>query len=1212
MIMKPLPHSARRHSMIALAASCLAGMAQAPKAEPLLVDDRGFISRVEFDGNEAFSDGVLRRALAIDMTVLLASHPAAELSGYLAAISKQLTAGYRHEGFPDATAEAAVAPHAAGGPVVVHIHEGRRYVMGDIRIEGTRELSPEKLRNKLMGESGTDSEQLLVDLIRGIMNENASALPKDPAKEPAEPAAEIPEERAEPAMDPLVLLKSRLSGSSSTTADWTPGKPLDFSQKENDPFLEEVQGHLATLGRPLTVAHTSIEKRADGKADLLIRIEKEGPPALTGRIRVIGGSAHTAEEITAAAGLSGGQPFTPGLIDHAMVALWNSGRFFPFAIDLEPRDKDAGEIDISIQVREIPGVPRLDAKLPPEQEAAQRFIRMLNDWGASGTGNDLVLRGSKAHGLDFHLGISSRDGMVIKANAPDKDIRVHGALTANGIGLDLTTHGRDEKIRLPLPLNRVIAQVQILPTIDDEKQALSIWASAGLSPLGSPRSRPFFQFVVTPAMPLIKPEYFRLEGDRFVDFVQKGETWIRLDMTTGMPVEDKTSLLGFQQGMVAEQQKTMSEDSGPSGGVAGVHAWLATAATYLPVIAEANGADMNKLQPMVRWLRLSAALSKPSLLQPFAGIWEKWNAEPEHGKSFFIPTDTEKVSEEVLRSGNASLLVGLGVVSLSESLAPPDSWVSKFSRELLFIQCGSTQYTAATMERLLADPTMGPIGCYLASQLLPEDQTTIANRFLQKALKQATANGFRKDWRLLLDAPMGFGETLNEVCTALAAITAEDEKEITKLLDPAQSRWFHGFLTHLRQRPGKEEFSSWISPQMDALWDHLLNGDFRKRIEQQIKPPPDPKEVIAMVNGQAVPRVWVSTVTASFPGTIEDVLPSSKPDRAKPWTRKPALAAAIRLTLLSPWMKTAHPDKLDQFIRQITAEKAAKLAGDTDTDWIATFGMTRRQLGLLIGAAWQVDQLRKEIPEPDEDSLEKWWNQQAKRLGRSGHVHSLRMKTPGDTAQDAAYATELVRESSNLLHEGLPFIALMAASNLDEECGLVANCNKETLPIDLKSEVFRKVISLQPGEVTPVIMMGDIRWVAMLMAWNETPSPELGEIRDQVTAAWKDEQFRSLVSERLATLEKSAVVDLLDQAAEAEMEKHESVFQQLLKTSPQSPVARLGIFWQLVLKKDPGAAKALDELTTGESLGEAALDELAKALEDRELPDLAARCRASR
>ena len=1192
----------------------------------------GFISTLVLEGNTRVPEKKLRQALGMDMTVVLASHPAANLADFLPVIATQLERGYRYSGFPAAKVAVVFDPKRDGGRIVVTIREGPCYKMGKILVEGAKEVVPEQLREKLFDKSGNEPPPAgtLAGVILESMAPHENLLPQ-PEASAAENLVEAlkqqlpnaewkgvignapPEDPENPAPKELQDFMQKMflptSSSSSAYAPWKPEDSAEFPEAGKEPHLDAVQYQLATLGRPLARLHTRYALRDDGTADLVIRIEDEGPLAVTGRIHVLGGTANTADEIMAAAGLKSGQPFVPELVDSAVVALWNTGRFFPFAITPQPSGNEDREIDLTIRVVEIPGTPPLSATLPPEQEAARRFISKLNEGAATGQFTDFMISSKADQDPSYRIGVSSRDGLLLAVGSKKEDVHLTASISRTEICCKLTHQGRDSLVRLPVPTDRLKIFGNILPNRDANGKFM-VGFGCGFSSLSTASERFTIRLAYSPAIPLLKPESVRRDGDQWV-MLSGGEDnreMLRFDLTTGLPVSGDKTDVEFRDGVVREAQQALADEMAGLGETEGVQSWLEAARTGLRLMAEnGKGGEKGKeeLEQWNRWLRFASVLTKPELIKPFTQLWTKWTADTPDEQTFSIPLDPALLQQ----FGMMNLLVGFGAVAVSEMLAPPDSWVSKLSREMVFFYGGKTQYTARTMQELLADPTMGPIGCMLAAQLIANFDGAMAERFLRKALAQATAEGFRQDWQLVLNSPTGLGQAMEEVLAALAGIREEEEQELAAQLEPKLAAWFTGFLSRLRELPAADSLAAWIAPQMDALWDNILSEKFRQHLDQQLNPAVDAKEFVAVVNGQPIPRAWIGFLEDVGPGLVNQYLPALEPDPARPWTRRPALASVIRLALLSPLPKKYDQTKFDEAITELTADLGKTLPGDTDEDWIATFCMTRRQMGLLMLQLRSFFGSEPRPAAPGNGVLEGWWQEHAAQLGRQGHFHTFRTAEADKTPASAARATNLVREAAALVHHGLPFEVLAEAVANDGDCRLTLDSPEDLLPLDMKLECFRVVVGLRPGEASPVVVLGNLRWAAVLVKWNASPPPALEKNRDQVVAAWQDEQSRQAIERRLKPLEQAASIQLIDDPAAPGAPAAASVFASMLEQSPDSPVALLGVFWQLAQAKDPGAVAALDRVLATEAFEPPALTALAEALRAHGQPELANRCK---
>ena len=100
-------------------------------AIPNLPDLRD-LDRVVFTGVESFDAADIRRVLAYDFNTILAGHPGADLQHFVETLEKQIAAGYRHAGFPDAAIRAVA--NEGLHRIEVRVIEGPRYRCGDLKV----------------------------------------------------------------------------------------------------------------------------------------------------------------------------------------------------------------------------------------------------------------------------------------------------------------------------------------------------------------------------------------------------------------------------------------------------------------------------------------------------------------------------------------------------------------------------------------------------------------------------------------------------------------------------------------------------------------------------------------------------------------------------------------------------------------------------------------------------------------------------------------------------------------------------------------------------------------------------------------------------------------------------------------------------------------------------------------------------------------------
>jgi hypothetical protein len=734
-------------------------------------------------------------------------------------------------------------------------------------------------------------------------------------------------------------------------------------------------------------------------------------------------------------------------------------------------------------------------------------------------------------------------------------------------------------IRLPLPTDRFKGNIQLLP--DPEKGGMSFAAGFLFGSNANINGLLSTVVMISPALPLIKPECFRFDGDEIVEYCDKGVI-LRFDAATAMPVGTADTRVEFRKGAVEKLQQNIAAEFGEGGGDNGFGDWIESARA-LRRLAEEDGGFEALTDPEVdKWLEFAAALAKPAVTKPFVDLWTKWTAANQDRETFTIPLDPTSLQQ----AGAMNWLVMFGAVGFAEMLAPPDTWVAKLAREVVFIQGGNTRYTARTMQELLDDSKMGPVGCLIAARIMARYDGGTAVRFLHKARVRANAAAFRHDWQLVFDSPTGIGQAVTDTVAALGSIPPEQENELVALLDPAHASWLRGFLARCRAKPAAQDLTEQLAPSMDDLWNRLLRERFLSEIESLLNPPPDPELVAATVDGMPIARSWLNKLDDE--GYSFLLLPRLQPDPAREWTQQPMLAETIRLLL---WKRSWSVNSADE---QPGAQDAA--ASDlTQQD----FQRIAAEANGLLGA----------IPEPDDRELAAWWSKRAASLGRQAHLHSIRVTAADQQPESLQRATRIAREGAALLRDGLPFAAFVAAAAKDESCKVVGSCDKEVALLDMNPHFHQGLVDLKPGEVSAVVGLKTLRWTAQLVEWNTTPPPALDAARDSILNAWKAERTRQALQQQLAPLERAAEIRVLESPEPPE--QNASVLQEMLNESPESPLARLGVFWQQALAKDPAAAKSFDQVLAAGALDATALGQLERALRTRDLTDMADRAKAA-
>ena len=348
----------------------LCAVAQNPPAERKSVGHLGMPSAIEITGATTFTADELRSALAGSYAYLLAAHPSAPFHSYATTVKTQLVKGYRASGFRDARVTAEVSK--AGDRLLVQVEEGRRFMQGDLRIEGVPAAFAAELIGVLTAKPAPGPETL-ADRVTDFIEERAEQKRKAAAEKIAVKLAMQPPSSGgvSAALDISAsesggsFLGGSLKRQKRTDPFWERGETFSFEGTSASADVRELRTVLAGRGKSLMgVKAKTTEDAATGRVDLTYHLT-DAPDAIVGEILVTGNKRDTAAEIIAASGLKKGAPFTSDTIRLANLALWNSARFLNFDLTSVARDGQRPEVDITVDVEE-------DAKMQPLREPLTR------------------------------------------------------------------------------------------------------------------------------------------------------------------------------------------------------------------------------------------------------------------------------------------------------------------------------------------------------------------------------------------------------------------------------------------------------------------------------------------------------------------------------------------------------------------------------------------------------------------------------------------------------------------------------------------------------------------------------------------------------------------------------------------------------------------------------------------------------------------------
>ena len=249
------------------------------------------------------------------------SHPTAALQPYLRYLQRQVVAGYRLKGFAEAQVDAEVV--AETSTIRVTIQEGPRWRAGKIIVEGNSALSAAEISRILEDPEALISE-LGLDPGGDGRERDASMLGVRPGKSTASLAA-----------DALKELSAEVGGSNFRERIWRPGRYAWFADFGIQEAWRRVQWLYGSRGLRGVRGEVEVVRREGRVADLVVRIESEGPLYKVGKTHFLGNYRDEPDEISRRIGLEPGIVLDNATLVELRQKLEALARYAEIAIETE-------------------------------------------------------------------------------------------------------------------------------------------------------------------------------------------------------------------------------------------------------------------------------------------------------------------------------------------------------------------------------------------------------------------------------------------------------------------------------------------------------------------------------------------------------------------------------------------------------------------------------------------------------------------------------------------------------------------------------------------------------------------------------------------------------------------------------------------------------------------------------------------------------------
>jgi hypothetical protein len=331
------------------------------RAEAVKVGLVGDPRQVLVEGAEAILPEDIARALGTDLAYQAAARPSSSLITLIDVLRDRVLVGLQHSGFGRAAATARY--DSAADALVVQIEEGQRGLAGAIRVTGAKQIDAERVAKLIGGRAPGRSWVYWHGTVQlGGPASNQETGDKSP---------------------------------------WIPGKPAPFDSQTLETIAKQAKLHFADIGFPFAKFRVEVEPTAEGtSADLVIKIDDEGPHATIDEVMVVGLTRHSQEQVSDYLKVRVGDPLDAAVCSRVVESLRDSCRFWKYRLDVQyPADiggrygGNAPRAKLAVTVIEYESAPTLDEPLPEVDQCLVRTANWLKTFWTEGGDDEFVYEG---------------------------------------------------------------------------------------------------------------------------------------------------------------------------------------------------------------------------------------------------------------------------------------------------------------------------------------------------------------------------------------------------------------------------------------------------------------------------------------------------------------------------------------------------------------------------------------------------------------------------------------------------------------------------------------------------------------------------------------------------------------------------------------------------------------------------------------------------
>lgn len=847
---------------------------------------------IDFEGVDSFPEEEIRSALLRSSSYILASHPAGDFDEYLKILERCLELGYHESGFPNVTVS--VDWNQEDDRIHARIEEGIGFRAGEIHLEGAdpairqeildsiivseddEKSGPTQTRSEIVLEQLSEAKKIPEDQVKTAL---AGAFPEFSALQ--EEKDSIKKLAPSWASDLFPMPSEDLEKKSATKPFWETGEKVNYQPKTLRAIRRRVRAAYTDQGKPFPIVQADWDPKPEsGVVNIRISVESEGPSLKLGKIHVEGNRINTKEEVVDYLGLETGQDIKGDLQQSIELALFDSGRFLAWDVT---KVRNGPAIDLLIIVDEHWEAPPLSAPLSKGQQAILKFAKWFNE--EAGTDDELrmnlTVEATDAGIFETNI-ILGNNSLGFTAKHSEVEKFIAGEFTASrGMKFLVAT---DEKALFQtsqdvgeIPLHPFLKLVQYRSDkLEDFPRGFV--QHGVLTQFGSSAKRAVGGLMIDPTLALshcsswadslmqIQEGAFVIRSEGFLLKVNADTGHLLSLQVESNDLDNKISLnVEPCSNELAEFRSWFSKksDAAPNWSDGkDPYSFLFLASAFVGELMQGtenmDNADPDEVlqgagtRTLEKWSSLSSVAG-----QALGSIFQSRSSDSDD--SFEIPTVSWDLEKQYQSGGNLMLLLNFGFYDFFAPHVEPGTWPDLVLKEILFVADGKPHYLEQTIETLLKDEEMGPIGCLICSGLLQKLGHKAAPSFVRKAQEQLSAEGFAGDWSLLFE---GKAEEGGVGWSLLRVIQELEEDQIDRFLSKASGEArtsVKDLISRARTIEDASEADS-LAPVMDALWEHVLKDPISELVaqrEKRLNPEVDPSIFAASVNGMPVPRAAV-------------------------------------------------------------------------------------------------------------------------------------------------------------------------------------------------------------------------------------------------------------------------------------------------------------------------------------------------------------------